>query len=155
MRLISIALSVVMALTLAVAGCSKSDKGCTPTSATEDDAKMQAYITANSITATKHSSGMYYQIITQGSGAAPTASSTVVVKYSGMFTNNTVFDSSNSLEYPLAQLITGWKIGVPLINKGGKIKLIIPPYLAYGCEANGPIPGNSVLIFDIELLDVK
>ena len=159
MRLFNIAFCVVMAL--ALAGCNKSDKGgCVPTSAAEDDAKMQAYITANGVTATKHSSGMYYQIIAQGSGATPTINSTVVVKYEGRFTNNTVFDSSDKLEYPLNRLIHGWQIGIPLISKGGKIKLIIPPSLAYGCEdiKNGNtvvLPGNSVLVFDVELLDVK
>jgi FKBP-type peptidyl-prolyl cis-trans isomerase FkpA len=163
MRLFSIGLSVVMALSLAIAGCSKNkdNGGCKPTSAAEDDAKMQAYITANGITATKHSSGMYYQIIEPGSGTTPTVNSTVVVKYSGKLTNNTVFDESNNLEYPLKQLIPGWQIGIPLIQEGGKIKLIIPPSLAYGCEdikdntGRVVLAGNSVLIFDVELLDVK
>ncbi|AXY74931.1 FKBP-type peptidylprolyl isomerase [Paraflavitalea soli] len=159
MRLFSIVFSVVMAL--ALTGCSKKDKGgCTPTSATEDDAKMQAYITANGVTATKDASGMYYQIIDPGTGTAPTVSSVVVVKYAGKLTNNTVFDSNNSLEYPLNRLILGWQIGIPKIKKGGKIKLIIPPSLAYGCDdiKDGNtvvLPGNSVLVFDVELLDVK
>lgn len=160
MRLFSIVFSVVLAL--AAAGCSKKDNngGCTPTTAAENDAAMQAYITANGITATKDPSGMYYQIVEPGSGTAPTVNSVVVVKYAGKLTNNTVFDSSNSLEYPLNRLIMGWQIGIPLIKKGGKIKLIIPPSLAYGCEdiKNGNtvvLKGNSVLIFDVELLDVK
>lgn len=151
MRLFSIAFSVVLALTLA--GCSKSDKGGCKTAA-ENDATMQAYITANGITATKHPSGMYYQVITPGSGATPTVNSTVSVNYTGKFTNNSVFDSG-STSFPLGGVIEGWQIGLTLIQKGGKIKLIIPPNLAYGCEDYRSIPGNSVLVFDVELLDVK
>jgi FKBP-type peptidyl-prolyl cis-trans isomerase FkpA len=151
MRLFNIAFSVVLVLTMA--GCSKSDKkGCT--TAAEDDAKMQAYIGTNGVTATKHASGLYYQIINGGNGATPAANSTVSVTYSGKFTNNTAFDSGTT-EYPLSGFIDGWKIGIPLIQKGGKIKLIIPPYLAYGCDDYRGIPGNSVLVFDVELLDVK
>lgn len=162
MRLFNIGLSMVMVLSLAIAGCSKSGKGgCTPTSAAEDDAKMQAYISANGINATKHGSGLYYQIIEPGSGTTPTLNSQVTVKYSGRFTNNAVFDQSDSQQFFLGQLIPGWQIGIPLIAKGGKIKLIIQPSLAYGCEdvkdrnGNTVVPGNSVLVFDIELLDVK
>lgn len=152
MRLFSIVFSVVMAL--AVAGCSKKDKdnGCTP--AAELDAQMQAYITANGITATKDPSGMYYQVIVPGTGATPTINSTVNVTYAGKYINNTAFDGGTT-SFPLNGVIDGWQIGIPLIKKGGKIKLIIPPYLAYGCADYRGIPGNSVLVFDVELLDVK
>ena len=156
MRLFSIGLSVVMALSLAIAGCSKNkdNGGCKPTSAAEDDAKMQTYISANGITATKHASGMYYQIIEPGSGATPTISPTVKATYTGKFTNNTSFDGGTA-SFPLSGVIEGWQIGIPLINQGGKIKLIIPPYLAYGCDDYRGIPGNSVLVFDVELLEVQ
>lgn len=153
MRLLSIVLSVLVGV--ALAGCSKSSKGCVPTTSAEDDVKMQAYITANGITATKHASGLYYQIIDPGTGANPTLSSTVTVKYTGKLTDNSVFDSSTGATFILGNLIAGWQAGIPLIKKGGKIKLVIPPYLGYGCEANGPLPQNAVLFFDIELLDVK
>jgi len=51
-------------------------------------------------------------------------------------------------------LIAGWQIGLPLIHKGGEIKLIVPSSLAYGC-GNGPLPANSILYFDIHLVDVQ
>jgi FKBP-type peptidyl-prolyl cis-trans isomerase FkpA len=158
MRLLSIVLSVAVAV--ALAGCGKSTKGCTPTTPAEDDAKMLAYISANGITATKHSSGLYYQVIDPGTGATPTLSSKVTVKYTGKLTDNTVFDSStpkypDGVEFYLSDLIAGWQIGIPLVKKGGKVKLVIPPYLGYGCEARGPLPNNAVLFFDIELVDVK
>jgi FKBP-type peptidyl-prolyl cis-trans isomerase FkpA len=152
MRLFNIVFSVVMAL--AVAGCSKKDKdgGCTPEA--ELDAQMQAYITANGITATKDPSGMYYQIIVPGSGVTPTINSNVNVTYAGKYTNNSPFDSGTT-SFRLGEVIDGWKIGIPLIKKGGKIKLIIPPYLAYGCADYRGIPGNSILVFDVDLLDVQ
>jgi FKBP-type peptidyl-prolyl cis-trans isomerase FkpA len=154
MRLINLAFSIILALVLT--GCSNKDKdkntGCT--TAAEDDAKMQNYISANSIPAIKHASGMYYQIIEPGSGATPTISSTVKANYTGKFTNNTSFDQGVA-SFPLSGVIAGWQIGIPLIKQGGKIKLIIPPYLAYGCYDYRSIPGNSVLVFDVELLEVQ
>jgi FKBP-type peptidyl-prolyl cis-trans isomerase FkpA len=153
MRLLSIVFTVAIAISLAA--CSKSKGGCTATTPADDDKKMLAYISANGITATKHSSGMYYQIITPGTGATPTATSTVTAAYTGKFTDNTVFDSSPSASFPLNGVIAGWQIGLPLIQKGGKIKLIIPPYLAYGADGAGRLPCNSILFFDVELLDVK
>ena len=147
-------------------GCSKSSSttACTNATVESEDAKMLAYISANSITATKHASGMYYQIITPGTGVTPTSSSRVFVKYSGYTTDNKVFDSQadpTKTNWVLATLIAGWQIGIPLIKPGGKIKLVVPSTYAYGCagakDANGNIviAPNSILVFDIELIDVQ
>jgi len=152
MRFINLVFSMILALVLT--GCSNKDKGGGCTSIAEDDATMQNYISANAITATKHASGMYYQIIEPGSGATPTINSTVKAKYTGKLTNNTTFDGGEA-SFPLGGVIEGWQIGIPLIRQGGKIKLIIPPYLAYGCNDYRSIPGNSVLVFDVELLEVQ
>src|SRR5688572_12140075 len=91
MRSMNLVFSMLFALVLT--GCSNKDKDGGCTTAAEDDAKMQTYITANSITATKHASGMYYQIIEPGTGATPTANSTVKANYTGKYTNNTSFDA--------------------------------------------------------------
>ena len=152
MRLFNLALSMVMAL--ALTGCSNKDKDNGCTTAAEDDAKMQKYITDNGITATKHASGLYYQIVDPGTGATPTINSTVKATYTGKFTNNTSFDGGTA-SFPLTGVIEGWQIGIPLIKQGGKIKLIIPPYLGYQCSDYRGIPGNSVLVFDVDLLEVK
>ena len=152
MRLMNLVFSIILALVLT--GCSKkgNEGGCTTVA--EDDAKMQNYISDNGITATKHASGMYYQIIEPGSGATPTINSTVKANYIGKYTNNTSFDSGVA-SFSLTGVIEGWQIGIPLIKQGGKVKLIIPPYLAYGCYDYRGIPGNSVLVFDVELLEVN
>lgn len=129
-----------------------------PVSPQAEEKQMQDYATASGINATKHPSGMYYQIITQGNGVSPTPNSKVFINYSGKLLNGTEFDKSNDPSqtgWTLGQLIEGWIIGLPLIKEGGKIKLIIPSSLAYGCNGSRTIPANSVLYFDIELVDVQ
>jgi FKBP-type peptidyl-prolyl cis-trans isomerase FkpA len=151
---------VVAAGVALVIACTKSYKPCSPTSAAEDDATMKAYISANGITASQHSSGMYYQIIEEGTGVNPTINSIVSAKYTGRLSDGSVFDSGDSVAFPLSQVIPGWQIGIPLVKSGGTIKLIIPPSMAYGCEDQKRggvtiIPGNSVLVFDVKVLKVQ
>ncbi|HKP32557.1 MAG TPA: FKBP-type peptidyl-prolyl cis-trans isomerase [Chitinophagaceae bacterium] len=152
--------------TVAFSSCLKKDKGCQYSSsatiapASEQQA-VQTYLTNNGITAIQHSSGFYYKITNAGSGMAPTLCSAVRVAYTGKLTNGNIFDSDTDVTFELGVLIEGWKKGVPLIQKGGKITLYIPPSLGYGpsdikdANNNVIIPGNSILIFDIELLDVQ
>ena len=140
-------------------GClkSSSSQSCTPASASSEEPSITAYASANGINATKHSSGLYYEIISQGSGATPTADSKVFVTYVGKLLNGTVFDqqaNSDQTGWQLKSLIAGWQIGLPLIQKGGEIKLIVPSALGYGC-GNGVIPAASILYFDIHLVDVQ
>jgi FKBP-type peptidyl-prolyl cis-trans isomerase FkpA len=118
--------------------------------------KIESYLSSKNITAVKHCSGMYYTIVNQGTGDSPTACSSVLITDKGTLTDGTVFDSTSSpVTYSLLNLIQGWANGVPLLKRGGEIKLYIPPSLAYGQVANGPIPANSIVIFDINLLDFQ
>ncbi len=93
----------------------------------------------------------------QGSGNNPTTSSKVTVKYKGYFTDNSVFDESGNTPITnyLSVFIPGWKIGIPLFKPGGKGTLFIPSNLAYGSSGSGSVPGNTVIIFDIELIEVE
>ncbi len=116
------------------------------------------YLKDNNLTAQSTAEGLYYIIDTLGNGADfPTVNSTVEMYYKGYLTDGKVFDQtlrpSGVLKYPLTSLITGWQIGVPKFKKGGKGKLLIPSNLGYGSSATGSIPANSVLIFDIELVN--
>ena len=95
-----------------------------------------------------------------GSGAAAQAGDTVTVNYTGMLANGTVFDSSvgkTPFQFTLGvgQVIPGWDQGVAGMKVGGKRKLVVPPSLGYGASDYGPIPGNSTLTFEVELLSVK
>ncbi len=144
------------ALMLTMAGCGKDETGCSNVKPADEEAQMLAFASANGITAVKHSSGMYYQVITQGSGATPNVNSTVTVNYTGTLLNGTVFDKSSApVSFKLSQVIEGWIVGIPLINKGGKIKMIIPSSLAYGCNGARTIAPNAVLYFEVDLVDVQ
>jgi hypothetical protein len=112
---------------------------------------MVSFANTNGITYTTDSSGILYQIILSGNNNRPTLSSNVTIDYIGKLMNGTTFDSANNISLPLNALIEGFKIGLPLIGIGGRIKLIIPSSLAYGCQGGGSIPSNSPLYFDITL----
>jgi FKBP-type peptidyl-prolyl cis-trans isomerase len=130
---------------------------CKNKSVDSERASIAGYASANGIAGTEHSSGVCYQIINAGSGPTPTGSSTVSVKYSGKLLNGSIFDNqtATAVSVNLGQVIQGWKIGLPLIQKGGKIKLIIPSSLGYGCNGFGTVPANSILYFEIDLIDVN
>ncbi len=138
--------------------CSKSDtSGCKPASVASEKAQMVAYCSANGINYTEDVSGLLYEIIAPGSGPAPAITSTISVVYTGKLFNGTTFDATaNPISLPLSGVIDGWKIGIPFIKKGGRIKLIIPSALAYSCTGAGAsIPPNTPLYFDVTLTDVK
>jgi FKBP-type peptidyl-prolyl cis-trans isomerase len=108
--------------------------------------------------ATMLPSGIWYIIDEEGTGTEyPTSLSTVTVHYEGRLLDGTKFDSSYDRATPftssLQNVIGGWQIGIPLFKKGGKGKLFIPSKYGYGAAGSGTIPGNSVLFFDIELID--
>lgn len=104
-------------------------------------------------------SGLRYEIVKPGEGAFPKASDTVKVHYVGTLIDGTEFDSSvkrgEPAEFPLEGVIPGWTEGLQKINKGGKLKLYVPPHLAYGDDGKGGIPPGSTLIFEVELLEIK
>jgi peptidylprolyl isomerase len=106
-------------------------------------------------------SGLKYIIVDQGSGVQAAKGKTAKVHYTGYFTNGSMFDSSVesgeafSFMIGKGQVIKGWDEGVALMKTGSKYRFIIPYDLGYGENDNGPIPGKSILIFDVELLEVK
>jgi FKBP-type peptidyl-prolyl cis-trans isomerase FklB len=104
-------------------------------------------------------SGLQYEELVAGTGESPTPENTVKVHYEGRLVNGQVFDSSIARDMPaefgLSQVIAGWTEGLQLMKAGGKTRFTIPSDLAYGPGGMGGIPPNSVLIFDVELLEVK
>ena len=105
------------------------------------------------------SSGLQYEVITEGTGEKPKVTDTVTVHYEGKLIDGRVFDSSIQRGQPasfgLNQVITGWTEGLQLMTKGSKYRLFIPSDLAYGSRQAGElIEPDSTLIFDVELLDI-
>ncbi|MEK9769675.1 MAG: FKBP-type peptidyl-prolyl cis-trans isomerase [Betaproteobacteria bacterium] len=104
-------------------------------------------------------SGLQIEMLVEGEGEAPSATDTVVVHYEGSLIDGTVFDSSiargTPAEFGLNQVIRGWTEGLQLIKPGGKARLTIPSELGYGPGGVGNIPPNAVLVFEVELLEVK
>jgi len=139
-------------LIIGVSSCKKESSFNAAAQAVTDNAAIKAYIAANNITATEDPSGLYYSVLIPGTGAYPTASSTVNVNYTGTLLDGTVFQTLSNLNDPLSGLIKGWQIGLPHINTGGRILLMIPSGLGYGNNGQSGIPANSVLIFTIDLL---
>ena len=110
---------------------------------------------------TRTGSGLLYQDLAAGTGDASAAGRDVTVHYTGWLPDGTKFDSSRDRNQPFAfrlgarRVIAGWDEGVAGMRVGGVRKLVIPPALGYGARATGPIPANSTLVFDVELLGVK
>lgn len=104
-------------------------------------------------------SGVVVQHLSRGTGAQPAASDTVKVNYRGTLANGTVFDASDRhggpASFPLNRVIPCWTQGVQKMKVGGRARLTCPPATAYGERGVGPIPANSTLTFEIELLDAS
>ncbi|MFG6655426.1 FKBP-type peptidyl-prolyl cis-trans isomerase [Scandinavium sp. M-37] len=129
--------------------------------ATDNEAKGKAFrdTFAKEKGVKTSSTGLMYKVEKAGTGDAPKDSDTVVVNYKGTLIDGKEFDNSYTrgepLSFRLDGVIPGWTEGLKNIKKGGKIKLVIPPELAYGKTGVPGIPANSTLVFDVELLDIK
>ena len=153
-----------------LSSCLKQDSKCSynDSNVTAPEAQinnLQDSLNKYGITGAQTSpSGFMYVIKEQGSGPGVTnLCSNIRVNYKGMFFNGKVFDSTQAgapAYFALGGVIVGWQKGIPLISQGGKINLYIPPSLAYGPKditdngGNVVIPGNSYLVFEVEVLSI-
>lgn len=124
------------------------------------DDKTGTLLAQNNVVKTP--SGLQYEDMVVGKGVSPRQGQTVVVHYTGTFTNGQKFDSSRDrgqpFTFPLGagRVIKGWDEGVASMKVGGRRKLTVPPHLAYGERGMGNvIPPNSTLLFDVELLGIQ
>ncbi|MES2061573.1 MAG: FKBP-type peptidyl-prolyl cis-trans isomerase [Bacteroidota bacterium] len=154
-------LFILSVLVMGLASCTKNNTITLPVvdpavQAKADDDAIVAYLAAHTtITATKDAtSGLYYQVLEPGTGAAITANSTLVVNYASKNIKDVQIEANDNVSFKLSTLIPGWQIGLPKIKNGGKILLIIPSGLAYGPYGNGTIPPNAVIIFTITVKSV-
>jgi FKBP-type peptidyl-prolyl cis-trans isomerase FklB len=156
----------ILTLTLALglfAGC--SPKQNQPNVTMNPDAKSdpgEIFLAANAkkdgVTTT--ASGLQYKVIKSGTGDSPKATDQVKVHYTGTTIDGTVFDSSvqrgQPAVFPVNAVIPGWVEALQLMKVGDKWQLVIPARLAYGAQSPSPaIPPNSVLIFEVELIDIE
>jgi FKBP-type peptidyl-prolyl cis-trans isomerase FkpA len=121
-----------------------------------DIEKIKKYITDNKLTATATPEGIYFVTEEAGLGVVyPTISSNVSARYKGYLLDGTVFDDSKgaAITFNLQSVIVGWTLGMQKFKRRSKGKLLIPSPFAYGSSPKSTIPANSVLIFDIELMD--
>ena len=123
-------------------------------------AKPATYNCAGKDTLTTKS-GLKYIMVNKGNGAQALAGKKAKVHYTGYLSDGTSFDSSvergEPIEFVLGQgqVIPGWDEGIQLLKVGDKARFIIPPSIGYGDKAMGPIPANSTLVFDVELVDTE
>lgn len=130
--------------------------------ADRDDALIKAYIAAKGLNMTKDPSGVYYAISAVGKGTYDiTPTSTVATSYTGKLLDGTTFDANTYYTQALNSNIQGWAVIAGKVQRDGKITIIIPSGLAYGSSSKGGstaypngIPGNSCLMFDIQILSV-
>jgi FKBP-type peptidyl-prolyl cis-trans isomerase len=142
-------------------GCGKASGGyssCSDTDPSADSSALLTFAKTNGITPLSDTIGLYYQIVSQGSGASPILTSTISVLYKATLLDGTVFDSTGTTtrSFVLNTLVPAWQFALPKIQKGGRIKLLVPSKYGYGCAGAGTIvPPDTPIYFDITLLDVQ
>ncbi len=126
---------------------------------TEYDIKIGQYLEGKDWNTERSETGLYSFIEEKGSLEKPTINDFVTIKYTAILLNGVVFDETGSepvkFPFPISELIPGWQEALQNLGKGGKGKFIIPPHLAFGDQVSGPIPANSVITIDIELIDFQ
>lgn len=144
----------LFSLIVLFSACKKKDT--TEDQAAKDEVIITQYISDNNLNATATGSGLHVVINNPGTGASCNSNSNVKVSYKGYFTNGEVFDQSSvaGITFNLQNVIKGWTEGIPYFKEGGSGILLIPSALGYGANGNSSIPGNTVLIFEITLIDV-
>lgn len=128
-----------------------------------DDQKLQEYFTKNHITPLKGPNGIYYTIQKEGSGPTVKAGLTVTIDYTGRLLDGTVFDSNTDpkfqhpeplvFELGVGRVVAGWDKGIQLLKKGSVATLYLPSAMGYGSRANGPVPANAIMVFDVSVTD--
>lgn len=128
--------------------------------AANNKSKGAEFLAANSVKegVVSTASGLQYKVLKPGSGKSPAATDRVMVHYTGTLTDGAKFDSSRDRGQPstfgVNQVIKGWTEALQLMQEGAQWELYIPAELAYGATSRPKIPGNSVLVFDVELIEV-
>ncbi|MBX3146782.1 MAG: FKBP-type peptidyl-prolyl cis-trans isomerase [Gemmatimonadales bacterium] len=151
--------TIAIAAAMLAAACAK--EGATPMTAAIDSTTFAPALQVDLSQATKTGSGLYYRDLVVGSGPEVEAGQTVAVHYAGFLTDGTSFDANQPGKEPFTfqpgtgQVIAGWDEGVVGMRVGGKRQLILPPDLGYGARGIGPIPGNAILVFTVDVVAIR
>jgi FKBP-type peptidyl-prolyl cis-trans isomerase FkpA len=140
--------ALILLIAFGLSSCKEKDNN---DQAALDKQKIEAYLAENGLEAMSTPSGLHYIILNASDNQRPTLNSRVSVAYKGYLLDNTVFDQSDLIDFQLGQVIRGWQEGIQLIGEGGNITLFVPSHLGYGSQQTGPIPANSVLVFEVSL----
>lgn len=156
MKKVKVLLLLFVFSTVLINGCKKSDPYDANAQLAKDEELIKNYLTTNNITATRHETGVYYIVSEPGSGdVVYTTNTSIKVNYKLRLLGGQVIEQSTEpYSNLLGNLIMGWQIGISQIQKGGKMRLFVPSGYAYGPQATNKVPANSILDFDIELVDV-
>jgi FKBP-type peptidyl-prolyl cis-trans isomerase FkpA len=156
-----IAISLVAAPALAGGAAARPVQTATPKPAGSDNTIIPLPLTpivpvAQRQCGARTASGLGYTMLRAGTGAKPPADATVLVNYIGyLAATGAVFDQNMQTPMPVGEVIPGFSQGLQLLGKGGVARLCIPAAMGYGAQASGPIPANSDLVFQVELLDFR
>ena len=121
----------------------------------QEPAQIAAYVQKSGKTFQKTNSGLLYSIQGTGAGQSPKMGETWSVSYRGTFLDGKEFDKGNEVAMPIGQMIPGFNEALTLMKAGGKATFVIPSSIAYGDQPRGPIPANSVLVFELEVISKK
>lgn len=162
--------SLTALLLLIYAGCAQKDAAEPPAPAPApasaagpaiESASFAPALGVDLAASTKTPTGVYYRDLTIGTGTVVAAGQQVAVHYDGTLADGTRFDQNGPGDQPFSfkvgnrEVIDGWDAGVVGMRVGGKRQLIIPPALGYGPNTYGPIPGNSILVFTVEVVSAQ
>ncbi|MFO7977910.1 MAG: FKBP-type peptidyl-prolyl cis-trans isomerase [Bacteroidales bacterium] len=153
MHLLTTRYSIRLFIIILFVGLASCQKDPNENQAIKDREKILEYLADNDLEAQEHESGLFYIIENEGVGNHPSSNSVVLISYKGYFLDEEIFDARENARMELNQTIQGWGIGIPLFKKGGNGILFIPSALGYGPYGSMGIPGNSVLIFEVELIE--
>lgn len=137
------------------------NNNCTPVAPSTEQTPILAFIKLDTVPYSKDTSGVYYSVITPGTGASATSASTIVFAYKATLLNGTVLGNvTDSIFLPLSTAIPGFTYMAHYFKKDSHIKLIIPSSLAYGCQgisSNGTVivPENSVIYYDLKIKGIQ
>lgn len=116
---------------------------------------MADYVKKSGMTFKTTASGLQYAVKTEGTGDSPKNGDVCKCNYVGKFMDGKIFDQNKNMDMPIGGMIPGFNEALLMMKKGGKATFLIPPAIGYGEQGQGPIPGNSPLVFEVELLDFK